>query len=104
LLKVEALGDERVRADLGWLWTHTLATDWPRREQVPTHWMASWVSWDLPHRYAVYYPVTGSLAVVEGAGGGLERLIGTNRARLLPRRRSGREVLARWLTASSPRA
>ena len=165
LALVEALGDRRVRADLAfasrttlprillrpgvtghvlelldWLWTHTLATDWPRRERVlradivarahrlashgwtgvlkdlgkfrewvgdgemrisdramqtkelgpeaqlsfvPTHWMASWVSWDLPYRYAVYYPVTGSLAVVEGSGGGLERLIGANRARLL---------------------
>ena len=125
---------------LDWLWTHTIATDWPRRERVlradivaranrlashgwtgvlkdlgkarewvgdgemrisdhfmptkelgpeaqlyfvPTHWMASWVAWDLPHRYAVYYPVTGALAAVDGSGGGLGRLIGANRARLL---------------------
>jgi DNA-binding transcriptional ArsR family regulator len=165
LALVEALGDRRIRADLrvasrtplprvllrpgvtrhvvgllDWLWTHIIATDWPRRERVlradivaranrlashgwtgvlrdlgkqrewigdgemrisdqvmqtkelgpeaqlyfvPTHWMASWVGWDLPHRYAVYYPVSGSLATVEGSGGGLERLIGANRAHLL---------------------
>jgi hypothetical protein len=165
LALVQALGDKRIRGDLrlasqtalprvlyrpgvtgyvvellDWLWTHTVATDWPRRERVlradivaranrlathgwtgvlkdlgrsrewvgdgemrisdsamptkelgpeaqlwfvPTHWMASWVGWDLPHRYAVYYPVTGSLAAVEGSGGGLDRLIGANRACLL---------------------
>ncbi len=165
LALVEGLGDERVRDDLAfasrvplpeillrpgatayvvelleWLWTRTIATDWPRRERVlradivtrgnrlathgwtgvlkdlgkhrewvgdgemrisdrsmptkelgptaqlyfvPTHWMASWVQWDLPHRYAVYYPVAGSLAGIEGSGNGLERLVGANRARLL---------------------
>lgn len=125
---------------LEWIWTHTIATDWPRRERVlhadivarthrlaehgfagvlrdlgrrrewadghlrvndfdlptrqlpvtaeltlvPTHANGNCVGWDLPDRYAIYYPVAGALA---GAGqvrpGGVERLIGRNRAGLL---------------------
>ena len=51
---------------------------------VPAHGTATWVGWDLPRRYAVYYPVTGALAEVDGqADDGLERLVGGARARLL---------------------
>lgn len=126
---------------LGWIWTQTLATDWPRRERllradivartgqlarhgwavvlrdlgkgrewvgdgqlrinrydrptrvlptdadlvfIPTTSPGSWVGWTEPLRYAIYYPVSGRLAVTgEATGGGLGRLIGTNRAALL---------------------
>ncbi|MGW5238453.1 ArsR/SmtB family transcription factor [Monashia sp. NPDC004114] len=126
---------------LDWVWVHTIATDWARRERilradivarttrlashgwaavlrdlgrdrewlgdgqlrinnydlpsrtladdadlffVPVHHRARWVGWDIPHRYAVYYPVTGALAQVDGqAAGGLDRLVGAPRARLL---------------------
>lgn len=164
---VRARGDETVRADLQevaqqrqlpdvllapgvaeaaaglleWVWSHTLATDWARRERVlradivsrtarlathgwagvlhdlgrdrewvgdghlrinrhelpartldpdaelyfvPVHAQGSWVGWDLPHRYAVYYPVTGALSAVDAlTPGGLPRLVGVNRARVL---------------------
>lgn len=163
---VEALGDKQIRADLRvsspstlprvltrpgvttyatevleWLWTHTIASDWPRRERilradivartsrlashgwagvlrdlgrdrewlegselrinraeyptrrldadaqltfVPVGWIANWVGWAVPSRYAVYYPVTGALAPVAGqAADGLARLVGPNRARIL---------------------
>ena len=51
---------------------------------VPVHSRDSWVGWDIPLRYAVYYPVTGALAQVDvRAPDGLERLIGTNRAVVL---------------------
>jgi hypothetical protein len=51
---------------------------------VPVHSQGSWVGWDIPHRYAVYYPVTGALAQVDGrASDGLVRLVGANRATLL---------------------
>ena len=51
---------------------------------VPAHGTATWVGWDLPRRYAIYYPVTGALAEVDGqADDGLDRLVGTARARLL---------------------
>ena len=51
---------------------------------VPAHGTATWVGWDLPRRYAIYYPVTGALAEVDGqADDGLERLVGGGRARLL---------------------
>ena len=51
---------------------------------VPAHGTATWVGWDLPRRYAIYYPVTGALAEVDGqADDGLERLVGGARARLL---------------------
>jgi len=125
---------------LEWTWTHTIATDWPRRERilradivtrthrlaehgfagvlqdlgkrrewsdghlrvndhdlptrqlarsarlslVPSHANGSWVGWDGSDRYAVYYPVTGVLADTgAGRAGGVDRLIGANRARLL---------------------
>ena len=175
LALVEALGDERIRADLAetmrrplpavllgpgvaadavglleWVWTHVVASDWPRRERVlradivsrtarlarsgweavlpdlgrdrawlghgrlrinvfdyptrdldgarelsfiPHHSGGSHVGWDLPWRYALYYPVTGVLAerptsdpVSDRRGGratATARLIGGNRARLL---------------------
>ena len=124
-----------------WVWTRTLATDWPRRRRaleadvvartsqlarrgwaevlpglggdrgwladgrlrinrydlpdrilpagaelcfVPVLATASWVGWDDQGRYGVYYPITGRLAATGGAGsGGLDRLIGANRAVLL---------------------
>jgi DNA-binding transcriptional ArsR family regulator len=126
---------------LDWVWTHTVATDWPRRErllradivartgqlasqgwaavlrdlgqnrewagdgqlrinryELPTRVLApgaqlyfipvtsysGWVGWDEPARYAIYYPVTGRLAPADGQRrGGLNRLLGTNRATLL---------------------
>lgn len=166
LALIEMLGDARIRRDLrevdagplprvltrpgvtsyavgllDWIWTHTLATDWPRRERilradivsrtsrlashgwaavlhdlgrdrewigngelrinryglptreldpdsqlffVPVNGIGSSVGWDLPSRYAVYYPVTGSLAPPDaGTKGGLAGLIGRNRAAVL---------------------
>lgn len=51
---------------------------------VPVHGPASSVGWDLPGRYAVYYPVAGALAGLEsGQPGAAARLLGPNRARLL---------------------
>ena len=51
---------------------------------VPVNHKARWVGWLLPRRYAVYYPVTGALAAIDGeASGGLERLIGRSRSRVL---------------------
>jgi len=48
------------------------------------HGGASWVGWDIPRRYAVYYPVTGALARVDArVHGGLARLVGDNRAAIL---------------------
>lgn len=124
-----------------WVWTHTLATDWPRRQRtleadvvartsqlarrgwaevlqglgkdrewladgrlqinrydlphrtlpadadlcfVPVLATASWVGWDDEGRHAVYYPVVGRLASAgDDSTGGLDRLIGANRALLL---------------------
>jgi DNA-binding transcriptional ArsR family regulator len=124
-----------------WVWSHTLETDWPRREAIlradlvartsrlathgwqgvlhdlgrdrewagdgqlrinrfdlptrtlgpeaqllliPTTSTASWVGWDEPHRYALYYPVSGRLVPNTTAGTDrLGRLIGANRARIL---------------------
>ncbi len=126
---------------LDWVWTHTVATDWPRRARllqadivartgqlasqgwaavlrdlghnrewagdgqlrinryelptrvlppsaqlyfIPVTSYAGWVGWDEPARYAIYYPVTGRLAPADGQRhGGLNRLLGTNRATLL---------------------
>jgi DNA-binding transcriptional ArsR family regulator len=166
LALVEALGDTRILRDLrevgagplprilarpgvtsyavgllDWVWTHTLATDWPRRERIlradivsrtsrlashgwaavlhdlgrdrewigngelrinryglptrvlepdselyfiPVNGIGSSVGWDLPRRYAVYYPVTGALAPPDAtAEHGLASLIGRNRAAVL---------------------
>lgn len=126
---------------LDWLWTRTVATDWPRRRRildadivartaqlgrrgwagvlqglgkhrewlddgririnrydladrvlpgsaqlsfVPVLSSASWVGWDADERYTVYYPVSGRLAATGGGQpGGLDQLIGANRAMLL---------------------
>jgi DNA-binding transcriptional ArsR family regulator len=91
---------------LGWVWTHALDTDWPRRERVlradivartarlAAHgWAAvlrdlgqhrEWVGDGEPHAYAIYYPVTGRLADTDARRtGGLPGLIGANRAALL---------------------
>ena len=166
LALVAALGDGRIRADLvetvgdplphvllrpgvtaaatgllDWVWTHVVASDWPRRERVlradivartarlarsgweavlpdlgrdrawlgggrlrinvfdnptrdlgdahelsfiPHHGAESHVGWELPSRYALYYPVTGVLAERDtGHDAATARLIGGNRARLL---------------------
>lgn len=61
---------------------------------VPVHASGTWAAWELPHRFALVYPVTGALAgtgrttrpgrpAAPGDPGGLGRLIGTNRARVL---------------------
>jgi DNA-binding transcriptional ArsR family regulator len=126
---------------LEWIWTFTVATDWPRRERllradivartgqlarhgwaavlrdlgkgrewagdgqlrinrfdrptrvlsadadlsfIPVTSNASWVGWNEPLRYAIYYPVAGRLAPDDaGRGAGLDRLVGPNRAALL---------------------
>lgn len=126
---------------LEWIWTYTVATDWPRRERllradivartgqlarngwaavlrdlgkgrewagdgqlrinrydrptrvlpadadlsfIPVTSSASWVGWTEPVRYAVYYPVAGRLAPGDASRrGGLDRLVGANRAGLL---------------------
>jgi DNA-binding transcriptional ArsR family regulator len=165
--QIRARGDRRVRADLRevagerplpsvlrrpgvadhaadlleWVWSHTVAADWARRERVlradivsrtsrlatqgwaavlrdlgsdrdwlgdgrlrinrhdnppreleddadlffiPVHARGTWVGWDIPHTYAVYYPVTGALAEVGGrSADGLSPLLGRNRARIL---------------------
>jgi DNA-binding transcriptional ArsR family regulator len=51
---------------------------------VPVHSHDAWVAWDQPERYAIVYPVVGAQAS-PGAGesGGLTRLVGGNRARVL---------------------
>jgi DNA-binding transcriptional ArsR family regulator len=130
-------------AVLSWIWTRTVATDWPRRERllradivartgqlarhgwaavlrdlgkgrewagdgqlrinrfdlptrvlsadadlwfIPVTANANWVGWTEPVRYAVYYPVAGPLAPGDATRrGGLDRLVGTNRAALLRR-------------------
>lgn len=51
---------------------------------IPVHARGSWVGWDIPHTYAVYYPVTGALAPLGGrTADGLSPLVGRNRARIL---------------------
>ena len=139
-LETADLGEEAVFV-LRWIWTHSLATDWPRRERllradivartgqlarygwaavlrdlgkgrewagdgqlrinrydlptrvlsadadlsfIPVTSNASWVGWTEPVRYAIYYPVAGRLAPGDAARrGGLDRLVGANRAALL---------------------
>lgn len=144
-----ALGQPGLRdavADiLRWVWTTTLASDWPRRRRVleadiltrtsrlashgwagvfdtlsphsswlgggrlqingyelpdrdlsqareldfvPVHSYTGWDMLELPHRYALVYPVSGALADTGSANAsadrdGLARLIGPNRARIL---------------------
>ncbi|WP_395657536.1 ArsR/SmtB family transcription factor [Nocardioides sp.] len=132
---------EAVADLLTWVWTATVAADWPRRRRVlqadvvartnrlatqgwagvvptlgrrmewrggghlqinsydlptrdlsgarelsfvPVHSNGQWVCWDLPDRFAVVYPVTGAQAPADrAAAGGLARLVGANRARVL---------------------
>lgn len=128
---------------LRWVWTTTLASDWPRRQRVleadiltrttrlashgwagvfdtltphsswlgggrlqingyafpdrdlsqarqldfvPVHSYTGWDVLELPHRYALVYPVSGALADTGSTRAdtdGLRRLIGPNRARVL---------------------
>jgi hypothetical protein len=79
----EWLGDGQLRINRYDLPSRVLADD-ADLFFVPKHGSATWVGWDLPQRYAVYYPVTGALAQVDGrVDDGLERLVGAARARLL---------------------
>jgi DNA-binding transcriptional ArsR family regulator len=79
----EWLGDGQLRIDNHDHPSHTLADD-ADLFFVPVHHQARWAGVDPPRRYAVYYPVTGALAQVDGqARNGLERLVGGPRARLL---------------------
>ena len=51
---------------------------------IPHHGEGSKVGWDIPSRYALYYPVTGVLADRDtGHPEAARRLIGPNRARVL---------------------
>lgn len=166
LRQVQSLGDAAIRADLrratpttlpnllletgltahvtgllGWVWTHAVEADWPRRKHVleadivarvarlaahgyagvlkdigrgrqwagngemrinehsvptrhlppnaqlcfvPVHSQNAWVGWQGQDRYAIYYPVTGSLAPTSRTTPtGLDQLIGRSRGRLL---------------------
>ena len=151
---------------LRWVWTTTLASDWPRRRRVleadiltrttrlashgwagvfgtlsphsswlgdgrlqingyellpdrdlsqarqldfvPVHSYTGWDILELPHRYALVYPVSGALAETgstRSGTDGLARLIGPNRARvlrLLEQPRSTTQLAA--LTALPPGA
>ncbi|WTW93362.1 helix-turn-helix domain-containing protein [Streptomycetaceae bacterium NBC_01309] len=78
------LGDGRLQIN-----TH----DYPPREVVgaqllfvPVTPRSGWVSWDLPHRYAIVYPCAGALAdtaVGPPTPGAIGRLLGDARALLL---------------------
>jgi len=53
---------------------------------VPVHSYTGWDMLELPHRYALVYPVSGALADIGSARAGVDglaRLIGSNRARVL---------------------
>lgn len=51
---------------------------------IPHHGAGDWVGWDPPTRYSICYPVTGTLAEIDGRRqDGLVRLLGRNRATLL---------------------
>jgi DNA-binding transcriptional ArsR family regulator len=51
---------------------------------VPVHADGSWAAWELPHRFAVIYPVAGAMADLGHArSGGISRLMGINRAHVL---------------------
>ena len=51
---------------------------------VPETSTGAWVGWEEPKRYAIYYPVSGRLAPADASRhGGLDRLLGANRAALL---------------------
>jgi DNA-binding transcriptional ArsR family regulator len=53
---------------------------------VPVHGYTGWDMLELPHRYALVYPVSGALAdigTMRASTDGLARLIGPNRARVL---------------------
>jgi DNA-binding transcriptional ArsR family regulator len=57
-----------------------------RLDFVPVHSYTGWDMRELPHRYALVYPVSGALADTGSARAGpdgLARLIGPNRARIL---------------------
>ncbi|MEV4411362.1 helix-turn-helix domain-containing protein [Catellatospora sp. NPDC049609] len=53
---------------------------------VPAHCVRGWVVWDRPTRFGMVYPARGVLAeATVPAPGGLDRLIGPNRAAILRR-------------------
>ena len=87
------LGD--LRRDIEWLGESRLrinryanpARDLALAEElyfIPHHGHSTSVGWHLPTRYAIHYPVTGTLADVDsGDEAGLSALIGGNRATIL---------------------
>ncbi|WBB68433.1 helix-turn-helix domain-containing protein [Micromonospora sp. WMMD812] len=53
---------------------------------VPAHCVRGWVVWDQPTRFGMVYPASGILAdATPPLSGGLDRLIGANRAAILVR-------------------
>jgi DNA-binding transcriptional ArsR family regulator len=87
------LGD--LRRDIEWLGNGELRINpypYPPRDLteaeelyfIPHHGHSTTVGWHLPTRFAIHYPVTGTLADVDpGSEDGLSALLGTNRARIL---------------------
>jgi hypothetical protein len=87
------LGD--LRRDIEWLGNGELRINpypYPPRDLsdaeelyfIPHHGHNTTVGWHLPTRFAIHYPVTGTLADVDsGAEAGLSALLGPNRARIL---------------------
>jgi hypothetical protein len=87
------LGD--LRRDIEWLGNGELRINpypYPPRDLadaeelyfIPHHGHSTTVGWHLPTRFAIHYPVTGTLADVDsGAEDGLSALLGANRARIL---------------------
>jgi DNA-binding transcriptional ArsR family regulator len=79
------LGDGRLQINGHQLPDHDLSQA-RELDFVPVHGYTSWDIRELPHRYALVYPVSGALAETGSAragADGLSRLIGPNRARVL---------------------
>jgi DNA-binding transcriptional ArsR family regulator len=76
-------GDGRLRVNRYDLPSRRLGAD-AELYFVPVHGRGTWVGWDLPTRYCLFYPVTGSrLNPAAADRDGLARLVGPNRARVL---------------------
>jgi len=81
--RVEWAGDGQLRINRYDLPTRVLSAD-AGLSFIPVTVSRGWVGWTEPVRYAVYYPVAGRLAPGDAARrGGLDRLVGANRAGLL---------------------
>jgi DNA-binding transcriptional ArsR family regulator len=79
----EWIGDGHLRINRYELPSKVLPPD-ARLCFVPVLTQASWVGWDEPGSYAVYYPVGGRLATTDvQRRGGLNKLVGSNRAAIL---------------------